>query len=54
MNVNESSARTHWPPIRKELERLLVQPNLLDYESARAAFSWRAARAELDGLPGGG
>ncbi|HEY7250058.1 MAG TPA: acetate--CoA ligase [Methylomirabilota bacterium] len=25
-----------------------------DYEEARAAFSWEAARAELDGLPGGG
>ncbi|HVY47749.1 MAG TPA: acetate--CoA ligase, partial [Minicystis sp.] len=28
--------------------------NLLDYDTARAAFSWEAARAELDGLPGGG
>jgi acetyl-CoA synthetase len=25
-----------------------------DYERARASFSWSAARAELDGLPGGG
>ncbi|HWA57293.1 MAG TPA: AMP-binding protein, partial [Gemmatimonadales bacterium] len=29
-------------------------PNLGDYDSARAAFRWSAARAELDGLPGGG
>ncbi len=28
-------------------------PNLVDYEAACAGFSWRAARAELDGLPGG-
>ncbi|MHA1113634.1 MAG: acetate--CoA ligase [Alphaproteobacteria bacterium] len=30
-----------------------VAPNLADYDAARAAFSWEAARAELDGLPGG-
>jgi acetyl-CoA synthetase len=30
-----------------------VRPNLLDYERTRAAFSWGAARSELDGLPGG-
>lgn len=28
-------------------------PNLLDYETARAEFSWASARAELAGLPGG-
>jgi acetyl-CoA synthetase len=28
-------------------------PNLPDYESFRRAFSWDAARAALDGLPGG-
>jgi acetyl-CoA synthetase len=31
-----------------------VPPNLVDYERARAAFSWAGARAELGGLPGGG
>ena len=30
-----------------------VAPNLLDYERARAEFSWAGARAALDGLPGG-
>jgi acetyl-CoA synthetase len=30
-----------------------VRPNLVDYEVACATFSWEAARAELDGLPGG-
>jgi len=30
-----------------------VPPNLADYEGACAAFSWNAARAALDGLPGG-
>ena len=28
-------------------------PNLVDYARARAEFTWEAARAELDGLPGG-
>ena len=31
-----------------------VRPNLPDYPVARAAFSWDAIRAELDGLPDGG
>jgi len=31
-----------------------VVPNLVDYEAACAAFSWEAARRELDGLPAGG
>ncbi|HYB23503.1 MAG TPA: AMP-binding protein [Solirubrobacteraceae bacterium] len=30
-----------------------VEPNLPDYERARAQFSWASARAELAGLPGG-
>ena len=30
-----------------------VSPNLLDYASGRAAFSWAAASRALDGLPGG-
>jgi acetyl-CoA synthetase len=30
-----------------------LPPNLDDYERARHAFSWEAARAELAGLPGG-
>jgi acetyl-CoA synthetase len=30
-----------------------VPPNLVDYDAACAAFSWEAARAQLDGLPGG-
>ena len=30
-----------------------VVPNLADYAAARAAFTWDAARAELDGLPAG-
>ncbi|HUI48239.1 MAG TPA: acetate--CoA ligase [Acidimicrobiia bacterium] len=31
-----------------------TQPNLLDYDAARAAFTWDAARHELDGLRSGG
>ncbi len=30
-----------------------VAPNLLDYRKVREEFSWEAARAALDGLPGG-
>jgi acetyl-CoA synthetase len=30
-----------------------VPPNLARYEQARAGFSWAAARADLQGLPGG-
>jgi acetyl-CoA synthetase len=30
-----------------------VPPNLVDYDAARAAFSWDDARADLDGLPDG-
>jgi acetyl-CoA synthetase len=41
----ETIAKPSWPGG--------VVPNLVDYEAARAAFSWDAARAELDGLPGG-
>ncbi len=31
-----------------------VPPNLADYAAARASFRWADARAQLDGLPGGG
>jgi acetyl-CoA synthetase len=30
-----------------------VEPNLRDYDAERRAFTWDAARARLDGLPGG-
>ena len=41
-----------WEPIRK---RYLPGsgPNLADYDRAVREFSWEAARAQLDGLPGG-
>jgi acetyl-CoA synthetase len=41
-------------PIRKDLQALRVTPHLVDHEQARAAHSWEAVRAELQGLPGGG
>lgn len=40
--------------IRKTAADLRVPPNLADYAAQRAAFSWRTARRELEGLPGGG
>jgi acetyl-CoA synthetase len=42
-----------WQTICKPREGWAVIPNLLDYEQLRATFSWEAARAELDGVPGG-
>ncbi len=39
--------------IRKAGPSAGVAPNLADYEAARRAFSWDAARAALDALPGG-
>jgi len=43
---------TSWKTIEKPRAGWRVVPNLLDYEQANAAFSWEAARRELDGLPG--
>jgi len=40
--------------ISKLPEDLRVTPNLADYAEQRFAFSWKAAQAELAGLPGGG
>jgi acetyl-CoA synthetase len=39
--------------VDKQLQRGAQKPNLEEYEAARAAFSWDAARSELSGLPGG-
>jgi len=41
------------PVIHKHPAMGAPAPNLLDYERAREEFSWTAARAELEGLPGG-
>jgi len=40
--------------IRKDPADWSVLPNLLDYPTTVAHFSWDAARSELTGLPGGG
>jgi acetyl-CoA synthetase len=42
-----------WQQIPKRPNASWPVPNLVDYERARESFSWRGARAELDGLPGG-
>jgi acetyl-CoA synthetase len=39
--------------ISKDLGGLRAPPVLLDYDRARHEFTWAAARARLDGLPGG-
>ena len=43
---------TRWAPLVKAPAAGLL-PNLVDYASARATFTWSRARAALDGLPGG-
>ena len=43
-----------WPIIRKDPANFGVAPNLADYDSFRRQFRWEDARAQLDGLPGGG
>jgi acetyl-CoA synthetase len=52
-NFAELSAAA-WPTIRKSASALKPAPNLADYDAFRRDFRWEAARAELDGLPGGG
>jgi acetyl-CoA synthetase len=47
-------ATTRWRPISKPEPRGPLAPNLIDYEAVYRSFEWRAARAEMDGLPGGG
>jgi acetyl-CoA synthetase len=42
-----------WGPIVKTPSVLRVAPNLGDYAESRRVFSWRSARAEVDGLPDG-
>jgi acetyl-CoA synthetase len=42
-----------WERIRKRPEER-ASANLPDYETYASTFSWAAARAQLDGLPGGG
>ena len=50
----ESTARAgSWPVLVKDHERVAVALNLVDYDLARAAFSWEQAREDLSGLPGG-
>ena len=42
-----------WPILHKTAVPGQISPNLQNYEETRRCFSWTAARAELDGLPGG-
>ncbi len=47
-----ASPSRHPAIIKKGTRAGELPPNLVEYESARAAFSWTAARRHLDGLPG--
>jgi len=53
MTQAAGSTLAHWPIIRKQKSGWTVAPNMLDYDSVRASFSWNTARALLDGLPQG-
>ncbi len=48
-----SVASGRWAPIAKPRRAETIAPNLGDYPRACADFSWEAARAALDGVPGG-
>jgi acetyl-CoA synthetase len=52
MNRSDGAGREAVLP--KSTASFAVPPNLLDYDQARAGFSWDDARKDLDGLPGGG
>ena len=41
-----------WEPIEKRQWPNGVVPNIVDYDGARALFTWEKARQALDGLPG--
>jgi acetyl-CoA synthetase len=41
------------PPTTLVNPRAAAAPNLTDYDDARTAFTWEAARRDLNGLPGG-
>jgi acyl-coenzyme A synthetase/AMP-(fatty) acid ligase len=43
-----------WSPISKPRGSLPREPNLVDYDAARRQFTWDEARAQIEGLPGGG
>jgi acetyl-CoA synthetase len=53
LRSNKGTA-VEWSPIVKTAAQLRRAPNLGDYSAERARFSWRDARALLEGLPGGG
>ncbi len=42
-----------WPTVHKDTASSAVVPNMVDYDAERSSFTWDAARAALDGLPGG-
>jgi len=43
-----------WKTIEKRQEQFRLPPNLPDYDSLRAGFSWDEIRSALSGLPDGG
>ena len=51
--ARQRAVKPTWKRIEKDPRRLRIEPNLRDYAEACAAFSWKSARAQLDGLPAG-
>ncbi|WP_353810225.1 acetate--CoA ligase [Agromyces sp. SYSU T00194] len=54
MSTTSTPTPTRRPVIEKDVGRLAVAPNLVDYERACAEFSWETERHRLAGLPDGG
>ena len=52
MNASSTTQIDTAQRIRKAAGDTGVPPNLADYETAIRSFTWEAARAELNGLPG--
>jgi acetyl-CoA synthetase len=52
-DLSPTGPAVQWSPIVKRPSDLPVVPNLIDYDRARAEFSWERARQDLDGLPQG-
>ena len=53
MSERTTALRDRWPTVAKQPGACVVAPNLVDYDRARAEFSWSQARRDLTGLPGG-
>ncbi len=52
-SISTSGTDGNYPAIHKAIHEGSVRPNLTDYDTTCADFTWESIRSELDGLPGG-